>query len=103
MLNLDFSKDFDFNSKDSFRVKIKDNNKEVIFISYLKYEGPITLQYLDNGGIISLFNYHLIIKVNNGYLDVTKLKYEDKVYTSKEFINLFGSNNLLNHYFVSIK
>ena len=102
MLNLDFSKDFDFNSKESFRVKIKDNNEEVIFISYLKYEGPITLQYLNNGGIISIFHHHLIIKENNGYLDVTKLKYKDKVYSSKEFIDLFGSDKLINHYFISI-
>lgn len=93
-VKLDFSKDFDFNSKNYFVVYF--NEEKIIFTSYQKYEGPITMQYLPNGGIQSLFGYKIIIKVNKGFLEVDELIYKGKLYSSKSFIDLIGDLKLIN-------
>lgn len=100
MEKLDFNKDFDFINKHNNNVYYAYlDDKVVIFLNYKKYQGIITLQYLDNGGITSLIDNKLIVKVNNGYLEINKLLYNDKEVTSKEFINIIGEKNLINNYF----
>ena len=100
MEKLDFNKDFIFIKKHNNKLYYAYlDNKKVIFLKYKKYEGIITLQYLDNGGITSLIDNKLIVKVNNGYLEISKLLYNDKEVTSKEFIDIFKEKNLINNYF----
>ena len=99
MEKLDFNKDFNFINKHNVSYYAYLNNKEVIFLSYKKYEGIITLQYLENGGITSLIDNKIIIKLKNGYLEISKLKYMNREYSSKEFIKLIGEKNLINNYF----
>lgn len=100
MEKLDFNKDFIFINKHNNKLYYAYlDNKEVIFLKYKKYEGIITLQYLDNGGITSLIDNKLIVKVNNGYLEISKLLYNDKEVTSKEFIDIIKEKNLINNYF----
>lgn len=92
--NIDFKKDFDFNSKDLYKVSLC--GEELIFTSYKEYVGPITLQFLPNGGIQSVFGYILIIKVKNGFLGVDELIYKGQKMSSKEFIELKKDTNLVN-------
>lgn len=89
-----FDKDFDFSSKEKQYCYFNDDRIE--FVDYERYVGPITLQYLPNGGVQSMFDGHLIIKVNNGFLCVNKLTYQGKEYTSNEFIKFVGEENLIN-------
>lgn len=96
MERIDFHKNFDFSSKNNdYYCYI--NNEKLIITEFKKYDGPITLQYLPNGGIQSLFNFKIIVKVNNGFLEIDKVIYKGNTYTSKEFIILIGEFNLLNH------
>ncbi|MBO8427280.1 MAG: hypothetical protein IAC58_01810 [Firmicutes bacterium] len=95
LIKLDFSKDFDFSLKD-IPLKVYFNNEVIIFLEYEKYTGPITLQYLPNGGIQSLFHGYLIIKVNNGFLKVKKLIYKNITFSSINFIKEVGEINLIN-------
>lgn len=94
IIKIDFEKDFDFESKDFYKANL--NGEELIFTSFKKYDGPITLQFLPNGGIQSLFGYILIIKVNNGFLGVEELIYKGKKMSSKEFIELNKDKELVN-------
>lgn len=96
MERIDFHKDFDFSSKNN-DYYCYFNNEKLIITEFKKYERPITLQYLPNGGIQSLFNFKIIVKVNNGFLEINKLTYKGKTYSSKEFIKTIGEFNLLNH------
>lgn len=93
-LKINFNIDFDFNLTVPLMALL--NNEELIFTKYEKYFGPLTMQYLPNGGIQSLFNYLIIIKLNNGYLAVKSLIYKNKEYSSKEFILFYGANKLMN-------
>ena len=61
MERIDFHKDFDFSSKNN-DYYCYFNNEKLIITEFKKYEGPITLQYLPNGGIQSLFNFKIIPK-----------------------------------------
>lgn len=97
IVKLDFNEDFNFSSSCVYQTTF--NEEEVLLLEYQKYEGPITLQYLENGGVQSLFHGHLIIKMNNGFLDVIKLKFKDQILTSNEFINMFNETGLINHFF----
>lgn len=91
---LDFSKDIDFTS--ALFLVCYLNGEKIIFTKYSKYFGPITMQYLPNGGIQSLFDNFLIIKINNGFLKVEELIFNEKKLTSKDFIKIFGEENLIN-------
>lgn len=94
IINIDFNKDFDFESKDFYKASL--NGEELIFTSFKQYDGPITLQFLPNGGIQSVFGYNLIIKVNNGFLCVNELIYKGQKMSSKEFIELKKDIELVN-------
>ena len=89
-----FEKDIKFEAKSSLFCYLKD--EKLIFTSYKKYEGPITLQYLPNGGIQSLFSGLLIVKVNNGFLSVDHLIYKGEEISSSSFIKIVGQDHLLN-------
>ena len=89
-----FDQDFDFSNSNPRYCYLDDDRIE--FIDFERYVGPVTLQYLPNGGIQSLFHGDLIIKVNNGFLKVTKVIFNKQELTSKEFINLIGEENLAN-------
>lgn len=91
---INFDIDFDFEDKSTRYCYFNDDRIE--FLEFDRYVGPITLQYLPNGGIQSLFNYNLIIKVNNGFLVVTKLIYEKEEMGSQKFISLIGEEKLIN-------
>ena len=102
---LEFDKDFDFDDLKARYCYFNDdlearycyfNDDRLEFIEFERYVGPITLQYLPNGGIQSLFHGDLIIKVNNGFLKVTKVIFNKQELTSKAFINLIGEENLAN-------
>ena len=71
-------------------------NTLLIFTKFHAYNGPITLQFLNNGGVQSLLNNEIIIKVNNGYLAIDELIVENKLISSKEFIKQY-KNELLNY------
>ena len=81
---IDFKIDFDFNDLTHRGAYLDD--ELLIFTKFSRYVGPITLQYLENGGIQSLYNYHLIIKDNNGFLCVDELIVNGNTVSSKEFI-----------------
>ena len=53
------------------------------------YDGPITMQYLPNGGIQSIYNYHIIINTLKGFMFCDILIYDDKKMSSKQFIEMF--------------
>ena len=91
---INFKEDFNFESKEFYKVIL--NGEELIFTSFKQYVGPITLQFLPNGGIQSVFEYILIIKVNNGFLGVDELIYKGQKMSSKEFIELKKDINLVN-------
>lgn len=97
MEKIDFSKNFNFDKKIQYYCFL--NDEKIIINSFKKYEGPITLQYLENGGIISLFSNKVIVKVNNGFLEINLLIYKGVNMNSKEFIEKIGPKNLINHYF----
>ena len=90
---IDFEKDFDFFDEMPRGAYLDD--ELLIFTKFSRYIGPLTMQLLPNGGIQSLFNYQIIIKVNNGYLSVQELIVDDKVMSSKQFILEHG-NELIN-------
>ncbi len=81
---LDFNKDIDYTSQAILKATFLD--KPIYFVTYEPYFGPITMQYLPNGGIQSLFSGYLIIKVNNGFMKVSQLIFQNQNYTSFEFI-----------------
>ena len=62
-------------------------NKELILKHVFYYDGPITLQYLPNGGIQSTFNYNLIINSKYGFIACKYVIYDNKKLTLFDFIN----------------
>ena len=89
---IDFNKDIDFNLTNSGYTYFK--KEKLVLLNFYSYNGPITMQYLPNGGIQSTFGYHLIIKVNNGFLACDEVIHMNKKMTSKEFIE--NNQNLIN-------
>ena len=93
-MKIDFSKDLDFDSTEPLSCYL--NDEKLVFIEYENYAGPCTMQLLPNGGILSTFNYEIIIQVANGMLGVTKLSFRGETYTSKEFIEKYEDLPLIN-------
>lgn len=89
---IDFNKDIDFNLTNSGYTYFK--KEKLVLLNFYSYNGPITMQYLPNGGIQSTYNYHLIIKVNNGFLACDNLIYKNKKISSREFIE--NNKDLIN-------
>lgn len=63
--------------------------KTLILKDMQTYDGPITMQYLPNGGIQSIYNYHIIINTLKGFMFCDILIYDDKKMSSKQFIEMF--------------
>ena len=95
--HINFNEDIEFGGDLIYLTKFKE--EEVEFLTFSKYNGPITMQYLPNGGIQSLIGNYVIVKVNNGFLKVEKLKFKDQILSSKEFIESVGEMNLINQCF----
>ena len=70
------------------------HGKTLILKEPFLYDGPITLQLLPYGGIQSVFDYKIIINCRNGFVASTKVIYDNKEMSSKEFISLF--DNIVN-------
>ena len=65
--------------------------KTLILKDMQTYDGPITMQYLPNGGIQSIYNYHIIINTLKGFMFCDILIYDDKKMSSKQFIEMFSN------------
>ena len=63
--------------------------KTLILKDMQTYDGPITMQYLPNGGIQSIYNYHIIINTLKGFMFCDILIYDDKKMSIKQFIEMF--------------
>lgn len=88
---------YNFESNDFIEYKdIKTSFKgnELILVRPYFYIGPITMQYLPYGGIQSVYNYHLIINIKEGFIAVDEVIYNNKKMSAKEFILLF--DNIVN-------
>ena len=55
------------------------------------YLGPITMQFLPNGGIQSVYDNHIIINTLKGFMYCDIIIYEDKKMSSKDFIKMHGN------------
>ncbi len=72
-------------------------DEPIYFLEYEPYVGPVTMQYLPDGGIQSLYAGFIIVKVHNGFMKVTKLYYQNQSFTSQEFNLKYP--NLMNQVF----
>ncbi len=61
--------------------------KELILKDLYRYEGPITMQYLPNGGIQMIRFNQMIIKTNLGFLATNKVLYDGVEYSIEQFNN----------------
>lgn len=75
-------------------IKTSFKGKELILLKPYFYYGPITMQYLPYGGIQSVYNYHLIINIKEGFIAIDEVVYDQKKMSSKDFILLF--DNIVN-------
>ncbi len=86
IVDIDFSMPIEYNQT---ILKAYYQDLPIYFTKYGPYDGPVTMQYLPNGGIQSFFGGNLIIKVENGFMKVNKLVYKNKRYSSKKFIQVY--------------
>lgn len=91
MKYFDFNKD-DIKEHDDLLTKY--NNKDLLLKNVCFYDGIITMQYLPYGGIMSVYNYNIIITTKNGFIFCNEVIYDNKKMTSKEFI--LNNKNLIN-------
>jgi len=68
--------------------------RKLILKNMKMYHGPITMQYLPNGGIQSVFDNKIIINTLNGFMFCDILIYDNKEMSSKEFIEMY--DNIVN-------
>ncbi len=54
------------------------------------YFGPVTLQYLPNGGIQTIYQNQLVINCKNGFIASKEVEYEGKNFTIEEFSKQYG-------------
>ncbi len=66
-------------------IETKFKGKKLILKNIFLYDGPITMQYLPNGGIQSLFHNNLIIKTESGFIATKEVEYDGINYTIGEF------------------
>lgn len=71
------------------------NSKDLVLLDFKPYEGPVTMQYLPNGGVQSIFNYNLIINTSKGFYsckeviyDGVKMNIEELDKKVKDLVNL---------------
>lgn len=51
--------------------------KQLILKDLHQYVGPLTMQYLPNGGIQMIMNNQIIIKTNKGFLVTNNIEYDN--------------------------
>ncbi len=68
--------------------------KELILKQPYLYYGIVTKQLLPSGGIQTLFEDKMIIKINDGFIAVEEVIYDNKLYSISEFSKLY--DNLIN-------
>lgn len=75
-------------------IKTTYNGKVLILKNVYIYNGPITLQFLPSGGIQTIYNDELVIRISDGYIACKEVIYDNKYYLIKDFYKLY--NNLIN-------
>ena len=65
--------------------------KTLTLLDMRYYDGPITMQFLPNGGIQSVYNNLIIINTLKGFMFCDIIIYDNKKMSSKEFIELYGN------------
>lgn len=75
-----------FNNLNNLKGNIKTTllGKELILKDLYQYQGPLTLQYLPNGGIQMIYQNQMIINTNLGYLATKKVMYDGIEYSIEE-------------------
>ena len=75
-----------FNNLNNLKGNIKTTllGKELILKDLYRYQGPLTLQYLPNGGIQMIYQNQMIINTNLGYLATKKVIYDGIEYSIEE-------------------
>ena len=90
---------FDFNKKiiENQDIVTTYKGKELVLKNVFYYNGPVTMQYLPNGGIQSTFNGLIIINSPSGFIACQNVIYDGKYYSSAEFVsnNPFLINTIL--------
>lgn len=65
--------------------------RKLILKNMRMYYGPITMQFLPNGGIQSVFDNKIIINTLNGFMFCDILIYDNIEMSSEEFIEKQGN------------
>ena len=68
--------------------------KKIILKNLYRYDGPLTMQYLPNGGIQMIINNQMVISTNIGYLATKEVEYEGLLYSIEELSHKY--KNLVN-------
>ena len=65
--------------------------KPLVLLDMQSYDGPITMQFLPNGGIQSVFDNHIIINTLKGFMFCDIIIFDNIKMSSKEFIKMHGN------------
>ncbi len=68
--------------------------KVLILKNVYIYDGPLTLQYLPSGGVQTIYNDELVIRINDGYIACKEVIYDNKYYLINDFYKL--NYNIIN-------
>lgn len=68
--------------------------KKLILKKLYRYDGPLTMQYLPNGGIQMIINNQMVISTNIGYLATKEVEYDGVLYTMNDLSRKY--KNLVN-------
>ena len=68
--------------------------KKLILKKLYRYDGPLTMQYLPNGGIQMIINNQMVISTNIGYLATKEVEYDGVLHTINDLSSKY--KNLVN-------
>lgn len=86
---------FDYSINDMGKsITTKYDGKMLILLNVYLYDGPITLQYLPSGGIQTIYNNELVIRVKDGFIACKSVIYDCNYYSINAFVKLYP--NLIN-------
>lgn len=80
---------FDNLNGNTKKVETTLNGKKLVINDMYPYVGPLTMQYLPNGGIQMIRDNQMIIKTNLGFLATNNIEYDGKKCTVNELIEQF--------------
>lgn len=89
IINMRRKKMFDNLNTNVKKVETTLNGKQLIIKDMYPYIGPLTMQYLPNGGIQMIRDNQMIIKTNLGFLATNNIEYDGKKITANELANQF--------------